>query len=43
MYIETIAVIEEYRLKGVGTKLLDFAKKFTLENGLNTLRVCFLL
>lgn len=40
MYIETIAVIEEYRSKGVGSKLLDFAKQFTLQNKLNTLRVC---
>jgi N-acetylglutamate synthase-like GNAT family acetyltransferase len=40
MYIETIAVLEEYRSQGIGSQLIEFAKRFTKENGLNILRVC---
>lgn len=40
MYIETLAVIEEYRSQGIGTKLVQFAKNFTQENRLKVLRVC---
>jgi N-acetylglutamate synthase-like GNAT family acetyltransferase len=40
MYIETLAVAEEYRLQGVGTTLIEFAKSYTRENGLGILRAC---
>jgi len=40
MYIETLAVAEKYRLQGVGTLLVEFAKNYTREKGLTTLRAC---
>ena len=38
MYIETMAIIKEFQSKGMGTQFINFAKKYTLENNLNTLR-----
>lgn len=38
MYIETMAIIEEFQSKGIGTQFIDFAKKYTQDNNLNTLR-----
>jgi len=38
MYIETLAVIKDFQSKGIGTKLINFAKKYTTENNLTTLR-----
>jgi N-acetylglutamate synthase-like GNAT family acetyltransferase len=40
MYIETLAVDEKYRSKGVGAKLINFAKNYTKEKGLNYLCAC---
>ncbi len=40
MYIETLAVDEKYRQQGVSSSLLEFAKKYTKENGLNILFAC---
>lgn len=40
MYIETLAVVEQYRSRGIGTQLVEFAKNFTREKGLVVLRVC---
>lgn len=39
MHIETLAVANDYQSEGVGAKLIDFAKEFTREKGLATLRV----
>ena len=40
MYIETLAVINDLQSKGIGTQLIEFAKDFTRESGLKTLRAC---
>jgi len=40
MYIETLVVVEKYRSQGIGTQIVEFAKNFTRENKLKTLRVC---
>jgi N-acetylglutamate synthase-like GNAT family acetyltransferase len=40
MYIETLAVDEKRRSEGIGTHLITFAKNFTKEKGLSTLRAC---
>ena len=40
MYIETLVVIKEYRLQGIGIKLIEFAKQYTKEKGLFTIRAC---
>ncbi len=40
MYIETLAVVEKYRLQGEGSRLVEFAKDHTREKGLNTLCAC---
>lgn len=40
MYIETLTVVEKYRSQGIGTKLVEFAKNFIREKGLNTLCAC---
>lgn len=40
MYIETLAVVEKYRLQGIGTKLIEFAKEFTRKKGLAVLCAC---
>ena len=40
MYIETLVVLERYRLRGIGTQLIELAERFTKEGGLDTLRAC---
>ncbi|KPJ57358.1 hypothetical protein AMJ49_02070 [Parcubacteria bacterium DG_74_2] len=40
MYIKTLVVINDRQSEGVGTQLVEFAKKFTKEKGLNVLRAC---
>lgn len=40
MYIETLAVAEKYRLQGVGTRLIEFAKNFTKKSGFDVLCAC---
>lgn len=40
MYIETLAVDKNYRMQGIGTKLVEFAKKFTKENNSDALCAC---
>ena len=35
--IDTLAVIKEYQNRGLGSKLIEFAKQFSLDNGYNTL------
>ena len=40
IYIETLAVEEKFRLKGIGSQLVEFAKQFTKERGLASLRAC---
>ena len=40
VYIETIAIVNNHRDKGIGTKLIEFAKEFTREKGLRSLRLC---
>lgn len=40
MYIETLAVVSECRFQKIGTQLVDFAKNFTKERGLNNLFAC---
>ena len=39
MYIETLAVAKDIRSKGVGSKLVEFAKQLARENGFKILRV----
>jgi N-acetylglutamate synthase-like GNAT family acetyltransferase len=38
MYIETMAIIKEFQSKGIGTQFINYAKKYTLEKNLTTLR-----
>ncbi len=38
LYIETLAVSKDIQSKGIGSKLVDFAKKFALENGFKIMR-----
>lgn len=40
IHIETLAVIPEYRLKKIGTQLVNLAKSFTKEKGLKDLCAC---
>lgn len=40
LYIETLAIINGYQSNGVGTQLIEFAKKLTEEKGLNILCAC---
>ena len=35
--IETLAVKKDFQHKGLGSQLIDFAKKFTKDNGFDTL------
>lgn len=39
-YIETLAITNDHQSEGVGKQLIEFAKKFTKERGLNVLRTC---
>ena len=38
LYIETLAVAKDIQTRGVGTKLVEFAKQFARENGFKILR-----
>lgn len=40
MYIETLAVVKEFRSNNIGTELIEFAKEYTKQKGLNALRAC---
>ncbi|KPJ71280.1 hypothetical protein AMJ50_02630 [Parcubacteria bacterium DG_74_3] len=40
MYIETLVVTNDHQSEGVGTQLIEFAKKFTKEKRFNVLRAC---
>lgn len=40
MYIETLVVSKDHQSKGIGTALIEFAKKFTKEKGVNVLHIC---
>ena len=43
MYIETLAVPEKYRRRGIGAQLIEFAKKFAREKNLKILCACSFL
>jgi len=38
LYIETLAVAKDIQSRGVGSKLVDFAKQFAKDSGFETLR-----
>ena len=40
MYIETLAVDEKYRSRGVGAKIIKFARDYAKEKGLSSLCAC---
>ncbi len=39
-YIENIAIEKNYQCEGIGSRLIDFAKKLTREKGLKVLLAC---
>mgnify|MGYP001612067519 FL=1 len=38
LYIETLAVAKDIQSRGVGSKMVEFAKRFAKENGFEILR-----
>jgi N-acetylglutamate synthase-like GNAT family acetyltransferase len=40
MYVETLVVVKEMRLKGIGSQIIEFAKDYTRQAGLNELCAC---
>lgn len=40
MFIETLAIDKDYRRQGIGTEVVEFAKNYTKENGLDALCAC---